>query len=113
MSGVQWESGDNESVWPVASQLMWYASSGATARDAATLAWSIGLENSMLKGEPRPKSDTMFACAVAGLGPYVGAALAETPFEGSPTRSPAATKAVASPSAKTFVRVERWTRAVR
>ena len=100
-------------VCPLASQTAWYATSGTTSREAATLTSSIGLENSMLNGEPRPRSVTMFGWAVGGLGAYVGAALAETPFEGSPTSSPAATRAVANPSAKTLVRADRWTRAVR
>jgi hypothetical protein len=67
----------------------------------------------MLKAEPRPRSVTIFDCAaVGGLGAYVGAALAETPLEGSPTKRPAATKAVAKPSANTLVRTDRWMKAV-
>jgi len=86
---------------------------GITVSDAATLASSIGLENSIPKAEPRPSSVTMLACAVGGLGPYVGADPAETPFDGNPTRSPAATSAVTSASDNTLVRTERWMKVVR
>ena len=112
MSGAQLGSGTRESVCRAASHSVWSFTSGTTVSEAATLASSIGFENSIRKAEPRPRPVTMFGCADGGLGPYVGAALAETPLDGSPTRSPPAINAMANPSAKTLTRTEQRAKVV-